>query len=93
MVIFIIIYIDYNAIRSCCEGSKMCPKCFKFMKAAALILHRALNEDFGFEHILMVFSGRRGIHMWVCDEFARKMPNDVRASVIESLNIVSVNII
>ena len=71
----------------------MCPKYFKFMKAAALILHRALEEDFGFEHILMVFSGLRGIHMWVCDEFARKMLNDVRASVIESLNIVSVNII
>jgi len=81
---------DYNAVRSCCEGANMCVKCFKFMKAAALILHRALEEDFGFENILMVFSGRRGIHLWVCDEFVRKMPNDVRASVIESLNIVSV---
>ena len=82
---------DYNAVRSCCEGANMCPKCFKFMKAAANILHKSLEEDFGFESILMVFSGRRGIHLWVCDQSARMMPNDVRSSVIDNLNLVSVN--
>ena len=81
---------DYDCIRTCCTGKKLCNRCWQFMVAAYEVLKVALEQDFGFKHIMWVFSGRRGIHAWVCDDRARLMNNQIRSCVTSYLDI-SVN--
>jgi DNA primase small subunit len=87
-LVFDIDLTDYDDIRSCCSKANICEKCWTFVTMALKVVDTALREDFGFEHILWVYSGRRGAHAWVCDPRARSLPDDRRRAIAGYLDVL-----
>ncbi|KAF4126004.1 DNA primase small subunit [Geosmithia morbida] len=79
---------DYDDIRTCCDKANICNKCWQFMTMAIRVVDVALREDFGFRHIMWVYSGRRGVHAWVCDKKVRSMDDQKRRAIAGYLEVV-----
>lgn len=79
---------DYDDIRTCCTGANICQKCWAYITMAIKVVDVALREDFGFKHIMWVYSGRRGAHAWVCDKRARDMDDSKRRAVYGYLELL-----
>ncbi|CAH0019194.1 unnamed protein product [Clonostachys rhizophaga] len=80
---------DYDEIRTCCAKTKICNKCWQFITMSIKVIDLALREDFGFKHIMWVYSGRRGAHAWVCDKRARNLDNQKRKAIVGYLELLS----
>ncbi|PGH01425.1 DNA primase small subunit [Blastomyces parvus] len=87
-LVFDIDLTDYDDIRTCCTMANICRKCWSFATMAIKVIDTALREDFGFEHILWVYSGRRGAHAWICDRRARNLPDDRRKAITSYLEAI-----
>ncbi|XP_074103830.1 DNA primase small subunit-like [Cotesia typhae] len=90
-LVFDIDLTDYDDVRICCQEKNICVKCWKYMVIACKIIHRSLLEDWAFKNILWVFSGRRGIHVWVCDPIALNFEDDERYMISNFFQVAIIN--
>ncbi|XP_045826312.1 DNA primase small subunit [Trifolium pratense] len=90
-LIFDIDMTDYDDVRYCCKGADVCLDCWPLMTIAIKVIDASLRDDFGFKHILWVYSGRRGVHCWVCDGKARRLTNEQRASIADYFRVYKGN--
>lgn len=87
-LVFDIDLTDYDEVRTCCEKTAICEKCWKFIVVAIKIVNVCLTQDFGFQNLVWVFSGRRGVHCWISDARARNLNDQQRRAIIEYLSVV-----
>lgn len=83
-LVFDIDLTDYK--RHCCEGKTTCNKCLILLKCAGRIMDYVLRKCFGYSKILYVFSGGRGMHIWVCDDGAIKLNSKERQGIVDCIS-------
>lgn len=79
---------DYDSIRTCCSGKGICKRCWGFIAVAVHVLDSSLRNQFGFRHLLWVYSGRRGVHLWISDPEAMLLTDEQRKSLMGWLEVI-----
>lgn len=65
-----------------------CDKAWCVCAVGIFILQRLLKNAFGFQEFVVVYSGRRGVHLYVCDDKAMDLADDVRAAITDFFKFV-----
>ncbi|KAK6947904.1 DNA primase, small subunit [Dillenia turbinata] len=87
---------DYDDVRYCCSGADVCLECWPLMTISIKVIDTSLRDfvlivsitdDFGFNHILWVYSGCHGVHCWVCDAKARRLSNEQRGAIADYFHV------
>ncbi|KAL6302689.1 prim-pol domain-containing protein [Sparassis latifolia] len=87
-LVFDIDMTDYDGVRTCCSGADICKRCWMFIAAAMRVLDSAIRDQFGYKHLLWVYSGRRGIHLWISDREAMELTDEERRSLVNWLTVI-----
>ncbi|TFY65278.1 hypothetical protein EVJ58_g2066 [Rhodofomes roseus] len=87
-LVFDIDMTDYDEIRTCCSGAGICKRCWAFIAAAVRVLDRAIRDQFGYKYLLWVYSGRRGIHLWISDKEAMELTDEQRRALVGWLTVI-----
>lgn len=86
-LVFDIDLTDYDDVRICCSKGEICRKCWLFVIVAIQIINEILQIDFGFKKIIWIYSGRRGVHCWVCDKRARRLDTKNRKAICSYIDV------
>jgi len=70
-----------------CRGHpRLCAKCWRLLVVSARLLDLALRFQFGFAPPLWVFSGRRGLHAWVCAPDTARLSGEARVALLAQVD-------
>ena len=67
-------------------SAEKCDEAYPVSAAAAYIVRTVMRKAFGFREILVVYSGRRGVHVHVFDDKAMGLNDDERSAVLDYVN-------
>ncbi|KAI0090465.1 prim-pol domain-containing protein [Irpex rosettiformis] len=87
-LVFDIDMTDYDSIRTCCQDAAICARCWKFIAVAVRVLDSSIRDQFGYKHLLWVYSGRRGIHLWISDAEAMELTDEQRRALVGWMTVI-----
>ena len=93
-LIFDIDISDYDDLRSCCKEKSICSNCWIILSCTMKYTDFILKgfriiifvEIFNFKNIIWFFSGRRGVHCWVCDPICSLLDSTSRKAIVNFLH-------
>lgn len=73
----------------CCDGASVCSKCWIFIRCAIRCTIAVLSEFYGINQPLIVFSGKKGVHIYATGYEPSTYSESARSLIIDQLRSLS----